>query len=155
MESRKLDANALRSHIGYWMRVVSNSVSYAFARKLDSTGVTVAEWVVLREMYGGDNESAPSAIARLTGLSRGAVSKLIERLFKKGLVTRAEASGDRRYQDIRLTEKALSLVPKLAALADKNDEEFFSVLSGAERSSINEILRKIAKAHTLSKAPIE
>ena len=42
----------LKQHAGFWLRFVSNHVSHAFARKLLSSGVTVAEWVVLREMYG-------------------------------------------------------------------------------------------------------
>jgi MarR family transcriptional regulator, transcriptional regulator for hemolysin len=78
------------------MRLVSNNVSHASARKLDASGVTVAEWVVLREMYAGDDTTSPSAVAELTGLTRGAVSKLISRLFEKGLVSRKESAGDRR-----------------------------------------------------------
>ena len=135
--------------------MVSNNVSYSFAKKLDRSGVTVAEWVVLREMYSGDDTTSPSTVAELTGLTRGAISKLIERLLQKNLVTRAEALGDRRYQDIKLTAKAISLVPKLAALADQNDEDFFSVLNNSERKTLTEILQKIAKHHQLSKLPTE
>jgi hypothetical protein len=39
------------------MRLVSNNVSQSFARKLESMNVTVAEWVVMREMYAGDDTS--------------------------------------------------------------------------------------------------
>ncbi len=38
----------LTSHLGYWLRYVSNHASHAFARKLDGRDVTVAEWVVMR-----------------------------------------------------------------------------------------------------------
>ncbi|MGZ3727553.1 MAG: MarR family transcriptional regulator, partial [Pseudobdellovibrio sp.] len=47
-------ASDLKSHIGYHLRVVSNAVSHSFARKLAVSGVTVAEWVILREMYSGE-----------------------------------------------------------------------------------------------------
>lgn len=152
---KKLDASELKSHLGYWMRLVSNHVSHAFARKLESSGVTVAEWVVLREMYGGDETTSPSKVAELTGLTRGAVSKLIDRLLHKALVTRQAADGDRRFQDIRLTPQALALVPKLAALADQNDAELFSVLSSAERKQLGELLKKLADEHRLVRPPIE
>lgn len=145
----------LKAHIGFWMRLVSNNVSQAFANKLESTSVTVAEWVILREMYSSDKNTPPSQIAELTGLTRGAVSKLIERLLRKSLVTRDEAIGDRRYQDIRLTHKANILVPKLAALADQNDAEFFSILTKEEKKQLTAILKKIATFHELTKAPIE
>jgi len=154
-KATKSDASQLRSHTGFWMRMVSNQVSQAFARKLEASHVTVAEWVVLREMYGGNDTTSPSAVANLTGLTRGAVSKLITRLLEKGLVTRQESTEDRRYQDIELTAAAIALVPKLAKLADRNDTEFFRVLSDSEQETLRRLLKKIAAAHQLQKVPIE
>ena len=45
----------LTTHLGYWLRLVSNHVSQAFARKLEGRGVTVAEWVVMRLLLDGAN----------------------------------------------------------------------------------------------------
>lgn len=146
--------SALEAHIGYWMRLVSNQVSTAFARKLEGQGVTVAEWVLLREMYRTDGRTAPSAIASLTGLTRGAVSKLVEKLRRKELVIREESKIDRRYQDIELTDLAKRLIPKLARLADLNDDEFFSVLNPSERQILQKLLRKIADAHQFRNPPM-
>jgi len=155
MTKDKAAASALKKHIGFWMRAVSNHVSHAFARKLESSGVTVAEWVVLREMYKSGERTAPSVVAELTGLSRGAISKLISRLLEKGLVTRRESSGDRRYQDIELTKAAMALVPTLAKLADENDQEFFGVISKAERETLRAILQRVVTRHKLTTVPIE
>ncbi len=150
----KIAASRLTTHIGFWMRLVSNHVSYAFARKLEFSGVTVAEWVVLREMYGGDDTTSPGVVAELTGLTRGAVSKLISRLLEKGLVTRKESSSDRRYQDIELTPAALAVVPKLAKLADENDREFFKGLRKSERVTLTSLLKKTAALHNLKNMPV-
>src|ERR1700733_11047768 len=92
----------LRSHTGFWLRFVSNHVSQSFARKLVGSGVTVAEWVVLREMFDA-SATSPSALAAATGLTRGAISKLIDRLVQKDLVSRAEAADNPRFQDVCLT----------------------------------------------------
>lgn len=148
-------ASDLKSHIGYKLRKVSNAVSHSFAQKLSDSGVTVAEWVILREMYGRSGATSPSVVAETTGLTRGAISKLIERLINKKLVLRSEASEDRRYQDIKLTSAAQKLVPKLASLADQNDELFFSNLTKAEKKSLTDILDKLALQHKLQKSPIE
>jgi DNA-binding MarR family transcriptional regulator len=145
----------LKAHIGFWMRLVSNQVSHSFARKLEASGVTVAEWVVLREMSGGNVTTSPSTVAELTGLSRGAVSKLIERLLRKGYVTRRDSSGDRRRQDIGLTPSAVALVPRLTKLADENDEAFFGVISQEKRHALRTILIRIADLNHFSKPPIE
>jgi DNA-binding MarR family transcriptional regulator len=137
------------------MRLVSNHVSHSFARKLNDSGVTVAEWVILREMYSDDDSTSPSKIAELTGLTRGAVSKLVSRLLEKGMVSRKESSDDRRYQDIELTAKGTALVPRLAAIADENDEGFFACLTKSERSQLRDLLKKIADHYELKTQPIE
>lgn len=150
-----LEPSHLKSHIGYRLRVVSNAVSHSFAKKLAALDVTVAEWVILREMYSHEENTSPSAVAEITGLTRGAVSKLIDRLLHKGLVTRAESAGDRRYQDIELTPKAMKLIPKLSQIADENDASFFSLLSQSERDLLMKTLIKLADLNKLNANPIE
>lgn len=153
-KKNRVEPSRLTVHIGFWMRMVSNSVSHAFARKLEESGVTVAEWVVLREMYSGDDTTSPGEVARLTGLTPGAVSKLISRLLAKGLVTRKEAAKDRRFQDIQLTSAAIAIVPSLAKLADQNDREFFGGLTDSDRESLSRLLKKIVALHKITKMPI-
>lgn len=149
-----MDPSHLKAHIGFWLRLVSNHVSHAFARKLLASGVTVAEWVILREMYG-QGEMSPSVLAQEIGLTRGAISKLVDRLLEKRLLTRKECSDDRRFQVVALTPAGTQLVPKLATLADENDAEFFSVLSASERTGLITVLKKLAEAKDLRKLPTE
>ena len=144
--------SSLESHTGFWLRFVSNHVSHSFARKLANTGVTVAEWVILRELFG-TGETSPSQLAVSSGLTRGAVSKLVDRLLHKDLVSRAESAGDRRFQDVKLTAAGRALVPGLAALADQNDEEFFSQLSAKDRAVLVTTLRKLVAANKLRRIP--
>ena len=146
--------SALDSHTGFWLRFVSNHVSHAFARKLLHSGVTVAEWVVLRQMYDRP-EMSPSVLADQTGMTRGAASKLVDRLLGKDLVTRKGRSDDRRFQDIALTPAGRRLVPGLAAIADENDKEFFTPLSVNEHEVLVAIMKKLAQAHGLHKIPTE
>ena len=142
----------LRSHTGFWLRFVSNYVSHSFARKLDGSGVTVAEWVILRELFDSPSTS-PSALAAAIGLTRGAVTKLIDRLVQKNLVNRVAAAADRRFQHIKLTSAGRSLVPRLARIADQNDEEFFSALSTEERERLVATLKKLVAVKQLRKVP--
>lgn len=144
--------SALVNHTGFWLRFVSNHVSHSFARKLAGSGATVAEWVILRELYEV-GETSPGRIATSTGLTRGAVSKLIDRLVRKGLASRAEADRDRRFQDVGLTAAGRALVPTLAALADRNDEEFFSALSVREREALMATLKRLVAIHDLKGMP--
>ena len=142
----------LEDHAGFWLRFVSNHVSHSFARKVADTGATVAEWVILREIFEA-GETSPGRLAASCGLTRGAVSKLVDRLVHKGLMSRTECGEDRRFQDVKLTAAGRALVPKLAALADRNDEEFFRHLSAKEREALIATLKKLASANKLKKVP--
>jgi DNA-binding MarR family transcriptional regulator len=149
-----LTVSDLKKHIGFWLRFVSNHVSYAFARKLQVSGVTVAEWVVMREMFD-DEETSPGVLAERIGMTRGGVSKLVDRLVSKKLIARRERSDDRRFQSIALTAAGRRLVPQLAALADQNDEEFLHTLTTGERAALMATMKKLVQAHGLQTLPTE
>jgi DNA-binding MarR family transcriptional regulator len=146
-------ASSLETHLGYWLRFVSNHVSNAFAAKLAGRGVTIVEWVVLREIY--DRDVAPSTLADMLNMTRGGVSKLVERLCAKSLVTRNTGPGDQRFQQLRLTDAGRELVPELAALADQNDAEFFGHLKPDERRHIQDTLEQIVRRSQLTTIPVD
>ncbi|HEU0124328.1 MAG TPA: MarR family winged helix-turn-helix transcriptional regulator [Bryobacteraceae bacterium] len=144
----------LESHTGFWLRFVSNHVSQAFAAKVRATGVTVAEWVMLRELYGVES-STPGVLAERTGLTRGAVSKLVERLVEKRLVSRRGREEDRRYQDLALTAAGRRITPRLAAMADANDAEFFAALTAEESAGLLAVLKKLVRVNGMHQIPVE
>lgn len=143
----------LTDHLGYWLRTLSNGVSQAFAARLADQGVTAAEWVVLRALYG-QPPLAPSRLAAALGLTRGAVSKLVDRLVDKRLVARTDDPQDRRAQTLALTDGGAALVPDLAALADANDDAFFGPLGDEDRVALERIIRTLALHHRLFAAPL-
>src|SRR4051812_44802602 len=136
MKSRQV--SSLDAHLGFWLRYVSNHVSQGFARRLDGQGVTVAEWVVMRELL--DVEAlAPSVLAERLGMTRGAITKLADRLIAKSLLVRAANPNDGRAQTLSLTAAGRRFVPRLAALADQNDAEFFGDLSPRDRQTLERL----------------
>lgn len=144
----------LSAHLGFWLRIVSNHVSHAFAGKLTAKGVTVAEWVMMRALYG-KNPMAPSRLAKEMGMTRGAITKLADRLAGKSLIVRKASRNDGRAQTLALTSQGTKLVPNLAALADRNDAEFFSHLSASERGSLERLLKRTVEHGRMTAMPIE
>ena len=140
-------------HLGYWLRALSNQVSRAFQHKIEARGVTVAEWVLLRVLLRLE-AAAPSEIAHAIGMTRGAVSRLVERLAAKKLAAVAPSATDGRGQIVALTARGRRLVPELARLADENDEEFFDRLSPRDRQDLDRLVRALAAAHELRTAPV-
>lgn len=154
MKAPERAVSPLEAHLGYWLRFVSNQVSHAFARKLADREVTVAEWVMLRELYDLD-AAVPSRLAARLGLTRGAVSKLVDRLQAKDLLARTEDEDDRRYQSLALTAAGRALVPELSALADRNDAEFFGHLPAGERALVERVMKDIVRRLDLKSVPVD
>jgi DNA-binding MarR family transcriptional regulator len=148
-----VEPSQLTSHLGFWLRFVSNNVSHAFARKMESRDITVAEWALMRQLYEADAIS-PSSLAEQMGLTRGAVTKLADRLLAKGFVVRAASPTDARAQTLALTSQGRALVPELSALADQNDAEFFDHFSVAERKHLEDTLKEIVRRRGLSAIPL-
>lgn len=146
--------SVLEAHVGYWLRYVSNHVSHAFAQRVEAQGVTVAEWVLLRELFDS-KEVNPSQLATKVGMTRGAVSKLVERLHQKKLIARSTSHDDRRYQTIKLTAAGRRLVPHLAQLADDNDREFFGDLSPHDRLQLLSVLQAIVRRNGWKDVPVD
>lgn len=146
-------ASELDEHVGYWLRFVSNHVSQGFARKVEEHGTTVAEWVLLRSLLDA-GAVAPSRLAEAMGTTRGTVTKLADRLIEKALVVRAPDATDGRAQILSLTPEGKALVPKLAALADRNDAEYFAHLSVDDHATLVRILKGIVERSGLRSLPV-
>jgi DNA-binding MarR family transcriptional regulator len=147
-------ASDLTAHLGFWLRTVSNHVSQAFAGKLAAKGVTVAEWVMMRALYGKD-PMPPSRVANELGMTRGAITKLADRLINKSLVIRKADSDDGRAQTLALTSLGRRLLPDLAALADQNDAEFFGGLTRTERETLERLLKRLVEHAHMTAIPVE
>lgn len=146
--------SGLTDHDGYWLRVVSNAVSHDFARKVAGEGVTVAEWAVLRVLYDVD-QMVPSSLAQELRMTKGAISKLADRLLEKKLIKRTESREDLRMHSLSLSKAGRQKVPVLAKLADDNDAEYFGVLTTEERDALSRILKTLVERRGLSNVPVD
>lgn len=146
--------SGLEAHVGFWLRFVSNHVSSRFARLVEAEGVTVSEWVALRELFVDEPPSTAALMQRL-GMTKGAVSKVLARLEEKRLVRRKTDKEDARAQVLELTAAGRKLVPVLAALADQNDAHFFDALSSSERKQLVATMRRLVDVNQLTEVPTE
>jgi DNA-binding MarR family transcriptional regulator len=144
-----MDAN-----LGYWLRFVSNHVAHAFRLKIEARGVTMSEWAVLRELHRLGTTS-PGVLAGALGLSKGAVSKLVDRLVAKALVDRSVTEEDRRQQALVLTRTGRTLVPVLGRLAARNDAECFGHLPAGLPWHLMELMREIVRHHGWQEVPLQ
>jgi DNA-binding MarR family transcriptional regulator len=139
----KSEPSHLEDHMGYWLRCLSNFVSRSFAEKLAGEGISVAQWVVLRTLYGCPSMTLKQT-AEKVGVDNSSLSRVVEKLVLRGLVDRAVGT-DRRSVRLSLTHSGHSIVPVLAKLADDNDHAFFQGLSAKQRKELLSIIKKLLK----------
>lgn len=109
------------------------------------TGWSMAGFRVMFCVWvAGDLE--PRDIARLSGLSRAAVSSVLNTLERDGLIERTRESSDRRLVTVRLTEAGANVVVDAYARQNEVEREFFSPLEPAEvRHLADELQRLLAR----------
>ena len=78
-----------------------------------------------------------------------------DRLIAKSLLGRTADPEDGRAQTLFLTRAGRSMVPKLAALADANDAEFFDHLAPRDRAALLRILREMIEKRGLKSLPVD
>jgi DNA-binding MarR family transcriptional regulator len=148
------DAPDLESHLGYSLRRVSNHVSGAFARALQAKHTSVAEWVVLCSVRARRGIT-PGELAGTLDLTRGAVSKVIDKLEGKNWIRRSTRAEDSRVHPLSVTRAGNRILPQLAKIADENDREFFAVLDARESAELRRLLDKLAEFHKIRAVPME
>jgi DNA-binding MarR family transcriptional regulator len=132
----------LTDYAGYWLRRLSDEVHHSFERQLAGHGVTAAQWNVLVTVYHGQ-ATTTAEVARLIGIDAGAVSRLVDRLAAKGLMTRHADPASRRSLRLSLTGAGRGLVPVLIRIANDNDAAYFGVLPAREREALVRLLRQL------------
>jgi DNA-binding MarR family transcriptional regulator len=135
-------AASLHHQTSYWLDRLGSLVHDGLEKALAEYDVTLAQWSVLVTVYRGDARM-PGDIARFINVDAGALTRLIDRLAAKNLIRRCPAPGDKRSLHLELTPEAQVLVPKLARLAEANEQAFFSALTGREDQRLRKILAKL------------
>ncbi len=151
---RPLAPSELEAHLGFWLRKVSNAVAGSFARSLQGMQTSVAEWVLLRHLHDR-RHATPGELADALTMTRGAISKIIDKLESKAWLRSRIKPEDHRVQLLSLTAAGRRVVPELAEIADHNDERFFAPLDVTERGALRDLLIKLAKHHQIRDVPFE
>lgn len=114
----------------------------SFDTALEPFGVTGAQFEVLKNLVGGDDETAAS-LCRALHYDTGSMTRMLDRLQEKGLVSRERATGDRRLVFLRLTHAGVSLIPKIRPALRRVLRRHLAGLTPEEVSSLKRYLGRI------------
>lgn len=121
-----------RDSVGYLVRRLYSILSNRIEAQFADQGLTLMQWIVL--MYLRDGLAATASdIAREFRHDTGALTRVIDQLEQRGLLTRERSARDRRVVELHLTRDGRRTIAKLlprvvgelnAALAPLSREEF-------------------------------
>jgi DNA-binding MarR family transcriptional regulator len=119
------------------------------ARVLEPYDVTPQQYNVLRILRGAGDEGLPTLTIgeRMLEDSPG-VTRLIDRLIAKGLVTRARSKEDRRQVLCRIAPLGLDLLAQMDGVVDAQDDTALGMLTPDEQKELIRLLDQIRAHHT-------
>jgi DNA-binding MarR family transcriptional regulator len=104
--------------VGYMMKRIMMSIVHQADKRLDLHGLTSAQWGPLMRLQNS-GASTVADLARWLQVDAGAMTRLLDRLEKKGLCKRVRSTEDRRVVKVELTPQGeASMVEVPAVLAE-------------------------------------
>ena len=103
--------------VGYLMKRIMMSIVYQVDKRLDVHELTSAQWGPLMHLRSTGG-STVAELARWLQIDAGAMTRLLDRLEKKGMCKRVRSMEDRRVVKVELTpegEAAIQQVPAVLA----------------------------------------
>ena len=121
-------------------------LSAALDAELAPLDITAAQYVILMSLA---QEGAGSASGLCKGISYdpGAMTRMLDRLERRGLLRRVAHPNDRRTSNLELTPEGKAVYPKLRASAMKVLNRFLDGFSQQEARELEDfLLRMLANA---------
>jgi DNA-binding MarR family transcriptional regulator len=136
------DLDLVRS-IGGFAKFILHAGGRDFYRAVGELELSISQIRILHLLTGPMETASLKAIADEVGLSMPAVSRSVDGLVQRGLVTRTEGVTDRRQKAVRATDQAREEAGRLVELRIAGITDFVKTLTAEERRDLSEALAPI------------
>ncbi len=132
---------AVVARIGRSARFLDEAMDHFFS----AAGLTRVTWDILATLRraGAPYRLSPTDLYRAVMRSSGAMTRQLDNLEQRGLVSRSADPDDRRGVQVALTPAGLDLVDSLAQRHMENERALLSALSPDEQDQLAALLRKL------------
>ncbi len=113
------------------------------ARLWQVSGITMMQLSVLRQLRNG--EVTVGRLGAEVGLSPASVTRLVDRLEKRGLVSRSRDAEDRRRVDVRLTSHGERVLGESKVFRGSDLHLAVEAMTGDERRLMTEGLQRLVE----------
>jgi DNA-binding MarR family transcriptional regulator len=139
---------AMRNSVGYLMRMCSNRLLPQMEALFDDQELTFSQWTTLVALHDGRVTTA-SDLAYNICHDAGSLTRLIDQMETRGLVTRSRDEKDRRVVRLGLTARGRKLVE---ALAPRVMEFWNGLLGGFSHAEVDTLIALLTKLVTATEA---
>jgi DNA-binding MarR family transcriptional regulator len=117
----------------------------AYARAFAPLGLNDGDYGLLATLRraGAPFQLTPTDLARHRMMTSGGMTAAIDRLQRKGLVTRLPNPNDRRGNLVQLTDEGRALVDRAMVVHTAVEHELVAGLSAPEREQLQQLLRTL------------
>ncbi|HTH55515.1 MAG TPA: MarR family transcriptional regulator [Cyclobacteriaceae bacterium] len=118
-----------------WLEAAGNDFFKEF-------GITAQQFNILRILRGQNSNSISAAEIKQRMLDRNSdVSRLLDRLIDKELVTKTQCESDKRATDVMITPTGMKLLAKIDGRLDEIDSKILN-LTAKEATLLSDLLDK-------------
>ncbi|MBL8671079.1 MAG: MarR family transcriptional regulator [Alphaproteobacteria bacterium] len=135
-------ARFVDGYLAYLLARASHLVSAQFHARLPEARLSVAEWRVLCTLSDGDR-LAVGALARFVLHKQPTLTKILDRMARRGWVKRAASEADGRIVLVRITAAGRRKVAPLLAAAKRHEADVLAGSGGAEAEALKAVLRDL------------
>lgn len=141
-----IEFGVLPSLIGYQLRIAQIAIFRDFEQTLGHYDMTPGLFGVL-VLIEANHGMKQTELAKATHLDRSTVVNVIDKLEARKLVTRKQASGDRRSNALQLTKDGAALLKKLKPLVADHEKRLTRNLSKVDQETLVRLLQSIFPEH--------
>lgn len=136
---------SLQHSPGHLIALINQLKDRMIERHLVDHQVTAAQFKVVL-LVSQKRASTPAELVRLLNLDSGAMTRMLDRLEQKGLLTRERSQADRRQVYLRLTEAGEALGVQVPQIAADATNELTGCLTRAELDEFQRLMKKMLMA---------
>lgn len=143
MSEKKQEALPLAAEVRHLNRSFRDVFSRHYADKMPNDLSHIEAMVIEFIAESDDKEVYSTTIATYFRLKKSTVSEMLHGLTKKGYLTLARGTKDRRWKPITLTEKAWEREAKIRPINEEFEKSIADVLSPEDKEQFDELCAKI------------
>jgi len=146
-----LDQSRLTHLVGYAATRASVELKKSFTKHMGPLQIKAVEFSIM-VLVASNEQVNQKQLGQALDVSPPNLAVTLDRMVERGWVERVRSTEDRRSQIVVLTPAGRQLVARAEKIGSTMENETLKVLSAAERLLLLELLLKVARGRTGSRA---